>query len=109
MTDPIPSTIPIRALEDHGDCVIAVAVFRYRNTLAGSCDERMVTASYDGILRLWDLKTGVVLMKMEGHRSRVRALAVSPDGQLIASGDESGGAHRLAWANWETHQSHQSR
>ncbi|KAG1862875.1 WD40-repeat-containing domain protein, partial [Suillus tomentosus] len=50
----------------------------------------MVTGSYDGTLRLWDLKTGVVLKKMEGHRSRVRALAVSPDGEWIASGDESG-------------------
>ncbi|KAG2360098.1 WD40-repeat-containing domain protein [Suillus spraguei] len=77
----IPNTISIRTFEDHGDCVIAVAALR---------DERMVTASYDGMLRLWDLKTGVVLKKMEGHRSRVRALAISPDGNWIASGDESG-------------------
>jgi len=77
----ISSTTPIRAFEDHGDRVIAVAVFR---------DERMVTGSYDGLLRLWDLKTSVMLKKMEGHRSRVRALAVSPDEKWIASGDESG-------------------
>lgn len=91
MADPIPSTIPIRALEEHGDCVIAVAVFSHKDTLTSSCNERMVTASYDGMLSLWDLKTGVVLKKMEGHKSRVRALAASPDGLLIASGDESGG------------------
>jgi WD40 repeat protein len=77
----IPSTTPVRTFEDHGDRVIAVA------TLHG---ERMVTGSYDGLLRLWDLKTGVILKKMEGHRSRVRALAASRDGQWIASGDESG-------------------
>jgi WD40 repeat protein len=82
----IPSTTPTRTFEDHGDCVIAVAALH---------DERMVTGSYDGLLRLWDLKTGVVLKKMEGHRSRVRALAVSPDGQWIASGDESG--ELIAW------------
>ncbi|KAG2345951.1 WD40 repeat-like protein [Suillus weaverae] len=50
----------------------------------------MVTGSYDKTLRLWDLETGVVLKKMEGHTSEVRALAVSRDGQIIASGDEGG-------------------
>jgi WD40 repeat protein len=63
MTVLIPNTTPIQTFEDHGDRVIAAAVFR---------DERMVTGSYDGILRLWDLKTGVMLKKMEGHRGRVR-------------------------------------
>ncbi|KAG2054937.1 WD40 repeat-like protein [Suillus hirtellus] len=84
MTALIPNTTPIRAFEDHGDRVVAVAVFN------SSYGERMVTGSYDGMLRLWDLKTGVMLKMMEGHRSRVRALAVSRDGQWIASGDESG-------------------
>ncbi|KAG2055118.1 WD40 repeat-like protein [Suillus hirtellus] len=79
----IPNITPTRAFEDHEDRVIALAVFPNR-------DERMVTGSYDRMLRLWDLKTGVVLKKMEGHRSRVRALAVSRDGKWIASGDESG-------------------
>jgi len=86
MTVLIPNTTPIRTFEDHGDRVVAVAVFR---------DERMVTGSYDGMLRLWDLKTGIMLKKMEGHRSRVRALAVSPNGDWIASGDESG--ELIAW------------
>jgi WD40 repeat protein len=86
MTTIIPSTTPIRTFEDHGDRVVAVAVFR---------DERMVTGSYDGMLRLWDLKTGVVLKKMEGHRSRVRALAISPNENWIVSGDEGG--ELIAW------------
>jgi WD40 repeat protein len=50
----------------------------------------MVTGSWDKTLRLWDLETGVVLKKMEGHSSRVYALAVSRDGQIIAGGDEKG-------------------
>jgi WD40 repeat protein len=83
----IPSTTPVRAFEDHGDRVVAVAVFR---------DElRMVTGSYDGLLRLWNLQTGVVLKKMEGHHGRVRALAVSPNEKWIASGDENG--ELIAW------------
>ncbi|KAG2360095.1 quinon protein alcohol dehydrogenase-like superfamily [Suillus spraguei] len=78
----IPNTTPIRTFEDHGDRVIAVAALH---------DERMVTTgSYDGVLRLWDLRTGLVLKKMKEHRSRVRALAVSPDRKWIASGDENG-------------------
>ncbi|OAX31607.1 WD40 repeat-like protein, partial [Rhizopogon vinicolor AM-OR11-026] len=51
---------------------------------------RMVTSSHDTTLRVWDLKGGVVLMKLEGHISNVCAVAVSGDGQLIASGDEDG-------------------
>ncbi|KAG2354570.1 hypothetical protein BDR07DRAFT_1429020 [Suillus spraguei] len=51
----------------------------------------MVTASDDKTLRLWDLNTGVLLKKMEGHRREVFSLAVSSrDRQLIASGDYNG-------------------
>jgi WD40 repeat protein len=55
----------------------------------------MVTGSLDKTLRIWDLETGVVLKKMEEHSSEVRALAVSRDGQMIASGDFGGGV--IAW------------
>ncbi|KAG2737747.1 WD40 repeat-like protein [Suillus brevipes Sb2] len=54
----------------------------------------MVTAS-NKTLRLWDLETGVVLKKMEGHSNWVNALAVSGDGQIIASNDMSG--ELIAW------------
>jgi WD40 repeat protein len=55
----------------------------------------MVTGSFDKTLRIWDLETGVVLKKMEGHSSYVTALAVSRDGQIIASGDDGG--EFIAW------------
>jgi WD40 repeat protein len=55
----------------------------------------MVTGSYDQTLRIWDLETGVVLKKMEGHSQGVTALAVSRDGQIIASGDDGGEV--IAW------------
>lgn len=50
----------------------------------------MVTGSYDRMLCLWDLKTGTMLKKMEGNHHEVRALAVSRDGQLVASGGDKG-------------------
>jgi WD40 repeat protein len=57
----------------------------------------MITGSDDKTLRLWDLKTGAVhvLKKMEGHSKWVSALAVSRDGQIIASGDVGG--EFIAW------------
>jgi WD40 repeat protein len=55
----------------------------------------MVTASHDKTLHLWDLEASIVLKKMEGHHLGVRSVAVSRDGQLIASGDDGG--ELIAW------------
>ncbi|KIK35887.1 hypothetical protein CY34DRAFT_46773, partial [Suillus luteus UH-Slu-Lm8-n1] len=77
----------IRTFEDHGGAVNAVAVFPDRR--------RMITGSDDRTLRLWGLETGVVLKKMEGHSREVSALAVSRDGQMIASSDRGG--ELIAW------------
>lgn len=79
LTPIIPSTRPLRVLEGGAT---TVAVF--------PDNRRIVTASHDRTLRLWDLKAGVVLKKMERHRNKVVTLAVSRDGQIIASGDENG-------------------
>ncbi|KAG2142856.1 quinon protein alcohol dehydrogenase-like superfamily [Suillus bovinus] len=78
--------MPLREFKGHAG-VNAVAVFPDKR--------RMVTSSVDRTLHLWDLKTGVVLKKMEGHSSKVWGLAVSRDGQLIASGD--GGGELIVW------------
>ncbi|KAG1829225.1 WD40-repeat-containing domain protein [Suillus subalutaceus] len=94
MSQLIPSTTTLRTFKGHQNGVTAVAVF--------SDKRRMVTASYDRTLRLWDLKTGAVLKKMEGHSSDVFALTVSRDGQMIASGDSIGEV--IAW-HGETGQS----
>jgi WD40 repeat protein len=84
---PIILTTPLRTLEDHDDSVQAVVLFPDRR--------RIVTGSFDKTLRLWDLKDGIMLKKMEGHHSWVQVVALSRDGQLIASGDVAG--ELIAW------------
>jgi WD40 repeat protein len=74
--------MPLRKFKGHEERVRAVAVFPDKR--------RMVTGSDGKTLRLWDLKTGVVLKKMEGCRNGMLALMVSRNGQLIASGDADG-------------------
>jgi WD40 repeat protein len=41
-------------------------------------------------VRLWDVRTGLLLRKMAGHAATVRCVRFSPDGETIASADESG-------------------
>ena len=76
----IPVSTPVRAFEDGEESVFAVAVF--------PDGQRTVTSGRT--LRLWDLKEGVVLKTMKGHNDCVWAVAISKNGEFIASGDEKG-------------------
>jgi WD40 repeat protein len=86
-TTPTITPDPRFTFRGHIGNVNAVAVF--------PDGRRIVTASDDKTIRLWNLEDGVVLKKMEGHGGQVQAVAVSGDGQLIASGDEYG--ELMAW------------
>jgi WD40 repeat protein len=46
---------------------------------------RIVSASDDKTLKLWDAKTGAALATLAGHTNRVGACAFSPDGSRIVS------------------------
>lgn len=47
---------------------------------------RLVTASDDCRVRVWDLTTRKALLNLDGHTSVVRGLAVTSDGKTIISG-----------------------
>jgi WD40 repeat protein/tetratricopeptide (TPR) repeat protein/tRNA A-37 threonylcarbamoyl transferase component Bud32 len=51
---------------------------------------RLVTAGGDPVIRLWSLETRQVVARLRAHNRRVDSLAVSDDGQLLASGSEDG-------------------
>ena len=61
---------------------------------------RVVTASRDRTVRLWDATTGVALLHLEGDGYPFEALAVSPDGTRIAGGagsKEDARSHVRVW------------
>ena len=47
---------------------------------------RLVSGSYDGVARIWDVKTARTLLTYFRHKGDVRSVAWSPDGRAIASG-----------------------
>jgi len=82
----VRNSIPVRKFDDLGE-VAAVAVFPDR--------QRMATSSLDGMVRIWDLKNGVLLKELEGRGYAMGDIALSRDGQLIASSDDGG--YVMAW------------
>ncbi len=66
-----------RTFEGHGDSVRGCAV-----TPDG---RRVVSASADGTLKVWDLETGQEVATLEGHGAWVNGCAVTPDGRRVVS------------------------
>ena len=46
---------------------------------------RIVSGSWDKLLKVWDAETGDEIMTLAGHKGRLRSVAISPDGKRIVS------------------------
>jgi WD40 repeat protein len=56
----------------------------------GPNGKQLATGHVDGIVRVWDLDSGQLLLASDEPLSRVYAIAYSPDGQQLISGHENG-------------------
>jgi hypothetical protein len=52
--------------------------------------KRLVTAGFDGTVRLWDTATGKKLTELKGHSRRVTSIGISRDGQRAVSASDDG-------------------
>lgn len=46
---------------------------------------RLVTGGHHPVIEMWDVKSGDIVGKLEGHRMGITALSVSPDGTQVLS------------------------
>ncbi|KAJ8592643.1 chromatin associated protein [Rhizopogon salebrosus TDB-379] len=87
-----------KTLQGHKDCVLATSVLQVGR------EQRAVSSSRDGTVRMWDLKTGMVQFVIQGHRNAgtflthpgpaysvntpflVTTVDLNKDGRLLASG-----------------------
>src|SRR5258708_39851694 len=57
--------------------------------LEGSPDGRwIVSASFDGTLKVWEVTTGAERFSLTGHIDVIKGCAVSPDGRWIISASD---------------------
>lgn len=67
----------IHKFDDHNGPVSAVAFMPH--------SRRAISASDDGAISLWDLKTGKLIKRFKQHTGKISKVAISADGRLAAS------------------------
>ncbi len=70
----------VRTLSGHGSGVRALALTR---------DGRVISGSYDGKVKVWDLNSGQEQRTLSGHDRGVNALALTGDGRVVSGSYDS--------------------
>jgi WD40 repeat protein/class 3 adenylate cyclase/energy-coupling factor transporter ATP-binding protein EcfA2 len=53
-------------------------------------DRRIVTTSLDGLVKIWDARTGEMILTLTGHSAETNGGTFSPDGRYVASTSTDG-------------------
>ena len=64
----------LKMLNGHGSFVTTVAISK-----DGSKIVKLVSGSWDNIIKIWDVPSGNLLETFEGHSNDVNCLCLSPD------------------------------
>ncbi|MBD2181435.1 WD40 repeat domain-containing protein [Planktothrix sp. FACHB-1355] len=68
--------------------VYAIAFIPRSQILVSGGYDELTKDGREGTIKLWDLKNGQLLRTLKGHTDQVRAIAISPDGKILASGSD---------------------
>jgi WD40 repeat protein len=59
--------------------------------------QHLATGGGDGVMQLWNPRTGALTRTLRGHDRAINAVAFSPDGRMLASGSDDGVLLRVLW------------
>jgi len=59
---------------------------------------RLLTGSFDGTAKLWDVETGKCLMTYKGHYCNVYSAVLTPDGARVVTGSQDQSAFGIPTA-----------
>ncbi|GBE90934.1 NACHT domain-containing protein [Nostoc cycadae] len=69
-----------------GECLKVLRHNNWVRSVTFSLDSKILISGSDHIVRLWDIHSGKCLNTLQGHSDRVGTVAISPDGETLASG-----------------------
>ncbi|MCL1468869.1 WD40 repeat domain-containing protein [Argonema galeatum] len=82
----IASSTSTKTLRHSRYPVNSIVFIPRRNILASGGYDDISTDGREGTIKLWNLDNGQLLRTLTGHTDEVRAIASSPDGNILASG-----------------------